>query len=580
MADVVRDFAALFAGLPTAYLVMDRDLVIVDANRAYLDLLRRERADLVGRFVFDAFPPTADALDDQGRNPLETSFLRARDTGLADAMPLVQYDVLDATGVVEQRFWSLISAPLLGADGHADLVLQRVEDITEYVQDRERDRSRTQAVEAELFVRSREIEVARTAERLAADRMTALAEAALRLAQAHHHEELLEVVARFGLDAVRASRFEVAALSGDSSATSLDLWTVTRQDGRLVTTRGELQAAGDSMLAVATRTHRGSSDEECTVVPLRSGGRPQGAAAFCWAEPPTVVDVELVEAIAVQYGQAIARLRARDSERAVAADAVSMSEALQRSLLTDPRQAEDVTVVARYRPAAQRAQVGGDWYDSFRTAAGRTTLVVGDVSGHDEESAAVMSQVRNLLRGIAYCSGDGPATVLGHLDHALTDLEVGGLATSVMVTLEDDDTRGGQVMRWSNAGHPPPLLRSADGRARLLQTEPELLLGLDAGSDRTDHQLVLVPGSSVLLFTDGLVERRGSDVQEGLDWLQRTVAAMPDCGLEQMCDELLALVAGYAEDDVVLLAAQVVAPQAIDLRSVAAPGATSRPRRG
>ncbi|MFD0481650.1 SpoIIE family protein phosphatase [Kineococcus sp. GCM10028916] len=583
MADAVRDFAALFDGLPAAFLVMDRELVIVEANHAYCRLLGRDRNQLIGRHVFDAFPPTPESLSEDGGNPLETAFLRARDEGSTESLPLFTYDVRDpTTGELVQRWWSLVCAPLPGADGSTDHVLQRIEDVTDYVRNREDDRSHTRDVEAELFVRLREVESARAAERSAAQRVSALGGAALRLAQAQHQEVLIEVVAGLGLEAVGAASVEIALVPLLDPDGPLDLWQVTNTAERRVTTRGELARDQVSHLATALRTGLRSIEPECIVVPLSAGDGPLGALAFCWPETRAIpdVDVDLVETIAVQYGQAVARLRARETEQAVAADAVSMSEALQRSLLTEPRQPEDVLVVARYRPAAQRAQIGGDWYDSFRTADGRTTLVVGDVSGHDEESAAVMGQVRNLLRGIAYCSAAGPATVLTRLDHALVDLDVGGLATSVLLTLQEGPGEGERTMHWSNAGAPPPLLRSPDGSATLLQPEPELLLGLDPETGRSDHRLVLPLGAGVLLFTDGLVERRDADIEDGLEWLRHTVSGMPHHSLAEICDELLRMVEGYAEDDVVLLGVQVLAPADIDLRSVAVPGATARPRRG
>ena len=167
------DFERLFDALPTAYLVMDRDLVIVGANRAYLTMLDRSRSDLLGRYVFDAFPPEPDALDEHGRSSVEISFLRARDTGRPDLMPLYRYDVLDShTGALAQRFWSLISAPMAGDDGRTEFVLQRVEDVTDFVRAREahdvagaQDGSeRLQAVEAELFVQMQQLNAARAAE--------------------------------------------------------------------------------------------------------------------------------------------------------------------------------------------------------------------------------------------------------------------------------------------------------------------------------------------------------------------------------------------------------------------------------
>ncbi|MEX2289068.1 MAG: diguanylate cyclase [Mycobacteriales bacterium] len=165
------DFARLFAGLPTAYLVISPELVIVEANDAYLQLLGRNRRDLLGRPVFEVFPPEPGTLDEHGHNALELSFERALDTGRPDVLPLYKYDVLDPrSGVVVERYWSLISAPLLAADGRPELLLQRVEDVTDYVRERGREHSsdgwqqRAQLVEAELHQRMQQLRAAQDAQ--------------------------------------------------------------------------------------------------------------------------------------------------------------------------------------------------------------------------------------------------------------------------------------------------------------------------------------------------------------------------------------------------------------------------------
>ena len=149
----------MFSALPTAYLVMGPDLVIVEADPAYLQLLGRTRDELIGRYVFDAFPPAPDGLDPDGTNPLQTSFERARDSGEPDVMPLFRYEVLDQeTGRSVPRAWSLISSPVLGDGGRTQLVLQRVEDASEYLAERERiaeagansNRARLDGLEADL----------------------------------------------------------------------------------------------------------------------------------------------------------------------------------------------------------------------------------------------------------------------------------------------------------------------------------------------------------------------------------------------------------------------------------------------
>jgi diguanylate cyclase (GGDEF)-like protein/PAS domain S-box-containing protein len=178
------DFRELFDTLPTAYLVMSPDLVIVEANRAYLSLLGRAREELVGRPVFEAFPPDPDSLNEQGLDPLQMSFERVRHTGRPDTMPILEYAVLDsATGAMVKRYWSLVNAPLQGQDGSARLVVQRVEDVTDYVRERtetaddgdreQRWEQRVDAIEAELFARMRDLRAAQDAAEIAAAELEA-----------------------------------------------------------------------------------------------------------------------------------------------------------------------------------------------------------------------------------------------------------------------------------------------------------------------------------------------------------------------------------------------------------------------
>jgi serine phosphatase RsbU (regulator of sigma subunit) len=240
-----------------------------------------------------------------------------------------------------------------------------------------------------------------------------------------------------------------------------------------------------------------------------------------------------------------------------------MAEALQRSLLTEPPQQEDLEIAVRYVPAAERAQVGGDWYDAFQVGDGSMLLVIGDVTGHDRHAAAAMAQVRNILRGVAHSQPESPARVLAALDRAMCDLAVGTLATAVLARVErcaDEENRGRRLLRWSNAGHPAPLLIEQDGTVTPLERTPDRLLGVDPGSPRVEHACLLPHGSTLLLYTDGLIERRGASLDEGVAWLCREVPALRDLPLEEVCDRLLRVLPDALDDDVALLALRAHPP--------------------
>ena len=234
------------------------------------------------------------------------------------------------------------------------------------------------------------------------------------------------------------------------------------------------------------------------------------------------------------------------------------AESLQRTLLTRLPEPDHLHVVARYVPAAKEAQVGGDWYDAFLQPDGATVLVVGDVTGHDIAAAAMMGQLRNLVRGTAYDRSEPPAAVLSRVDRALRGLQVDTLATVVLARIEQTDAdrqQGLRRLRWSNAGHPPPAVLRADGTVELLDRPSDLLLGLEPDFPRTDHEIVLRPDDTVVLYTDGLVERRDSPLDHGLARLRQALSAVGTGPLDRLCDELLQrLVPGDADDDIALLA--------------------------
>jgi hypothetical protein len=201
--------------------------------------------------------------------------------------------------------------------------------------------------------------------------------------------------------------------------------------------------------------------------------------------------------------------------------------------------------------------IGGDWYDSlfcFRTDP--LTVVIGDVSGHDRHAAAAMAQLRNLLRGIAVTLRKPPSAVLIALDQAITTLAVDAFATAVLAQVEQSELQarhGLRTLRWSNAGHPPPALLAADGSVWLLHTTPETMLGTRSTPQRSDHAVTLEPGSSVVFYTDGLIERRTVGLDESLEQLRAALSRRHNLSAEQLCDHPLGHFAKTADDDIVLL---------------------------
>jgi PAS domain S-box-containing protein len=298
------------------------------------------------------------------------------------------------------------------------------------------------------------------------------------------------------------------------------------------------------------------------VLPLRASGRTLGLLTMFSAAGsahPANSDLDTAMEVAARAGLALDNARLYAEQRRLA-------EGLQRSLLTEPPEPDHAQVVVRYEPATEVAQVGGDWYDAFMQADGAMVVVIGDVVGHDTEAAAAMGQVRGLLRGIGATTGDGPAAILGRLDAAMELLQVGTTATAVVARFEQtpDERRSGVTrMRWSSAGHPPPIAVTPDGTVTVLTADgatgaADLLLGIEPGTPRTESEVALGRGTTVLFYTDGLVERRGQSLDEGLARLRATLAELAGHGLDELCDDLVArMVPARPEDDVALAAVRL-----------------------
>ncbi|PZG15640.1 hypothetical protein C1J01_23560 [Nonomuraea aridisoli] len=177
-------------------------------------------------------------------------------------------------------------------------------------------------------------------------------------------------------------------------------------------------------------------------------------------------------------------------------------------MLPDPPDVPGVQICARYRPSGPGAEIGGDWYDSFRLPGGATILTVGDVAGHDLDAAVTMSQLRNMLRSLAADRDESPGHILRRLDMVVEALYDGGLlATCILARLEESGDHW--RLRYSVAGHPPPLLVTSAGEGRYLEDATDPLLGVVTDRRRTSAVEVLPPDSTLLLYTDGLGEAVG-----------------------------------------------------------------------
>ena len=291
-------------------------------------------------------------------------------------------------------------------------------------------------------------------------------------------------------------------------------------------------------------------------VPLRARGELIAVLTvvrLVGAPPYDTEDLVLVEAIADRAALALDNALVHAQQRAVS---LHLQQALLPQALPQPHHLQ---VASRYRPAGRSQLVGGDWYDAYLDRSGTTNLVIGDVAGHDIRAAATMGRLRTMVRMAGHGGGNGPAAVLGLVDSALDTLDLRLFATALVAKVGRSGPGRPALehrVRWASAGHPAPVLLTADGEVRALTGAPGLPLGVGHDRDRPEHDVVLPASGTLLLFTDGLIERRDRDLDTGLAELTGALRDAADLPLEALCDHLLdrLLPPGGAADDVALIA--------------------------
>ncbi|MFI8287755.1 SpoIIE family protein phosphatase [Streptomyces sp. NPDC085614] len=283
-------------------------------------------------------------------------------------------------------------------------------------------------------------------------------------------------------------------------------------------------------------------------LPLIASGRPVGSCILGFERPRGFSPEErtVLTALAGLIAQALERARRYDSEAALA-------RGLQDALLPGRLPVCDgYDTVARYLPGTQGMEVGGDWYDVIETADGLLALTIGDVQGHGVAAAATMGQLRSAVRAFAL-GGLAPPEVVRGTNRLLIDMDPGQFASCCYILL-DPETGSAQGVR---AGHPQPLLRRPDGTAEVVDLAGGLVLGIDDDATYPVTQLELAPGAVLALFTDGLVEKPGMDIDDGIERLRRSFAAAGSGPLAETADRLIrhARQATDRADDIALLLA-------------------------
>jgi PAS domain S-box-containing protein len=533
-------FRTAFANAPIGIGLMDGDGHFLDVNRALCALLGYTTGELVGKTPWELCHSRERADEQKGFRRTLTGEV----TGHQAERRLRHKEGHFVYGLV-----SLSSAH--DAEGRPRGGIWQVADITErrHAENERAERMREQTARAEAeavadTIRKIQRVTDAALEHLAMDDL--LSELSVHLADImasdlaailllDEGEDFLTVGSVYGLDASEPSKEVQVPLEGTLG-------------GRIVSTRAPAMLEHGEATAVAPLVD--GKVRSMLAVPLIVEGRVNGVIEVGTMRERdfTREDESLLQLIADRAALAIEHARLYQHE-------LGIVETLQRSLLPDRLpQVPGLLTAAKYMPGGAGADVGGDWYDAIALDGGRLGLAMGDVVGHGIGAAALMGQLRNALRAYAL-DGASPGVVVEKLDRMVQSLEAGRMATLLYMVVEPD--LGGITL--ASAGHLPPLVMGPDGTAKYLEGGRTLPLGVMPSIEYPEASFELEPGSTLVMYTDGLVEERGASIDAGLDALKEAVTEGPiDPGA--LCNHIVArlLANRPATDDIAVLAVRTV----------------------
>jgi PAS domain S-box-containing protein len=527
--------------MPNAFFSLDADFRITYVNAEGERLLHCSREEMVGRIVFEAFPDAVGtAFELQYRRAMETSqpvvfeeFSTSLDSWFeVHAWPDEAMLNVSFTNVSERRTVEMQRAIALSVAEQANARLSFL----------------TQLATALAGIRS----VQEVFDRLLQAVVPAIAdwstlvvpigEELVRVAAIHRDPTLDSLAKR--LVGTYSHRFD-----GPSPG------VVAYRNGqplRLTRLAQQIVADLDDSISSAAygRTLLILGDGPGLILPIKSRDEVVAVLTMVRAEGQVFDDddLALMDAVAGRVADALEQARRVQTQRETAS--ALQAATLPRTLPTFP----GLALGAGYRAATEGSQVGGDWYDAFSLPTGSIALVVGDAAGHGLEAAAVMAQMRNALRAQMFAS-ESPAEALASLSSLLAAHEPDAFATIICVVI---DPASGEAT-WASAGHLAPIVVSGDGTSGYLRGQPAPPIGwVDTESQNPirEHDLVLKPADRLILYTDGLIERRRVNLDIGLTHLMILAEQTRGCDSAGACEAILRdILSASHEDDVCLLVA-------------------------
>src|SRR5436190_3640227 len=510
-------FRTAFANAPSGMAVVAPEGRLLQANRALAEMVGRSQEDLVGSRWESLIHPNERGDDRQALDDLldgERSVYRA------------ERRCLHSDGRV--LLCALSVSPMSAGDARPHQLIAQLEDVTERerAEQEKAERLREQAARAEAEV------VAQMVRNLQSVSDTALSHLALDDLLPELLDRIGEIL---GADAVSVLLTEPEG-GGLRPRASRGVEADEPHFARQVAKQRRPIVIDDGGAGNGLRSLIGA--------PLIAEGEVSGVV---WAGSVTPGcfddnDAALLALVADRAALAIGNASLYEREHRIV-------ETLQRSLLPAslPR-LPGMSIAAHYSPGG--ADVGGDWYDAIELGGGGVGVVMGDVVGHGIEAASLMGALRNALRAYAI-EGIAPEEVLSKLGRLVVEAERGQMATLLYAVIDPDWTS----VRFASAGHPPPLLVGPDGNAEYLWDGRSTPLGVGGGVAYEEGSAALEPGSTLALYTDGLVEVRGETLTDGLDRLKEAVLSGPS-DPEALCEHVIESLLGSrdAHDDVAFLA--------------------------
>ena len=535
--------------------LVERAAEVAGASSARIGLLADDGGSLV--VLHGALPDRADVMPLDAARPLAEAFRRRHmvllgdEDAITDRFPEFARD-MRASGLV-----ATACLPLLGEDGRAFGALGLSWDAP-----RRFDRELVDVLQTAAELCASSLGRARATDRAQA-RSSAMARLAEHLSASTGFDAVGTVIiehatAAVGADfalvgVVEGDRFRLLAPSGPqldvlAPYTDLDLDSdfpaLTAWRRRELVVFSSPRDMADSAVA-ADLGRMGLHGGACAPL-MSSDGTATGTFMVLWADPPQVDDAlrARISTVADLCAQSVERSRLFDAEHRVRRD-------LQRSVLGPAPRVDGLDVATRYRPAARSLGMGGDWYDTITLEGGRVCLVVGDVSGHGVEAVAEMTQLRTVVHTLV--AGGMPLPEILTRTSAVMQRDGLGYATVLIAVV---DPRAGSL-DYVTAGHPPPMVRRPGGTVDTLTGGRHSVLGIDL-EPKPPGYVPFPTGSTLVIYTDGLIERRGTPIDESIVALADQLRAAPVPSSDALSDTLLATwgTAGPARDDVALVVAR------------------------